>query len=119
MDTKAIAADVIAMANAGDFDGIGAKYWADDVVSIEAMDSPMAHLQGKAAVEGKTAWWNGAHEVHSAKASGNYVNGDQFAVRFEMDVTQKESGQRFMMDEIALYTLKNGKIAEERFFYAS
>jgi ketosteroid isomerase-like protein len=46
------------------------------------------------------------------------VNGDQFTVRFKMDVTVKETGQRNQMDEIALYTIKDGKIAEERFFYA-
>ena len=34
-----------------------------------------------------------------------------------MDVTVKESGQHMKMEEIALYTLKDGKIAEERFFY--
>jgi len=38
-------------------------------------------------------------------------------VRFVMDVTSKDDGKRMTMDEIALYHLKNGKIAEERFFY--
>jgi ketosteroid isomerase-like protein len=33
-------------------------------------------------------------------------------------MTNKQSGQRMTMDEIGVYTLKNGKIAEERFFYA-
>lgn len=117
MDTREIAADVVRLAQAGDFDAIGETYWADDVVSIEAMDSPMAHLEGIEAVRGKTAWWNGAHEIHSATGEGSYVNGDQFAVRYRMDVTQKESGQRMQMDEVALYTLRDGKIVEERFFY--
>jgi ketosteroid isomerase-like protein len=34
-----------------------------------------------------------------------------------MDMTPKATGQRMTMDEMAVYTLKNGKIAEERFFY--
>ena len=117
MDVKAIAADFVAMANAGDFAAIGEKYWADNVVSIEAMEGPMARVEGIDAVRGKGEWWEGAHEVHSASAEGSYVNGDQFAVRFLMDVTQKESGQRMQMDEIGLYTLKDGKIVEERFYY--
>ena len=50
-------------------------------------------------------------------AGGPWINGDQFVVRFTMDVTQKQSGQRIAMDEAALYTIKDGKIAEERFFY--
>jgi ketosteroid isomerase-like protein len=49
---------------------------------------------------------------------GPFINGDEFAVRFVMDLTFKETGDRRQMDEIAFYRLKDGKIAEERFFYA-
>jgi ketosteroid isomerase-like protein len=45
------------------------------------------------------------------------VNGNQFVVHFGMDVTTKETGQRVQMNEIGLYTVRDGKIAEERFFY--
>ena len=117
MDTRGIAADVVALAKAGDLDGIGAKYWAENVVSIEAMEGPMGRIEGRAAVEAKGAWWYGAHEVHSVETSGPWVNGDQFSVRWVMDVTVKDSGDRMTMDEIALYTLSGGKIVEERFFY--
>ena len=34
-----------------------------------------------------------------------------------MDVSNREIGQRMQMDEVALYTMCDGKIAEERFFY--
>ena len=51
------------------------------------------------------------------EVEGPYLNGDQFAVRMKMDLTVKESGERITMDEIGLYTVKDGKIAEERFFY--
>jgi hypothetical protein len=117
MGTKEIAADVVALARAGDLDGIGAKYWSDDIVSIEAMDGPMARLEGREAVHGKGVWWSGAHEVHGVETFGPFVNGDQFAVRWVMDVTQKDSGSRITMDELALYTVEDDKIVEERFFY--
>jgi ketosteroid isomerase-like protein len=117
MTIRDIAEDVVALSKAGNLDGIGAKYWADTVVSIEAMDGPMARIEGKDAVHGKGVWWNGAHDVHSVETHGPYVNGDQFAVRWVMDVTQKESGNRITMDEVGLYTVKDGKIVEERFFY--
>lgn len=42
---------------------------------------------------------------------------DQFAVHFAYDVTAKPSGQRFNMAELALYTVKDGKIVREQFFY--
>ena len=45
------------------------------------------------------------------------MNGDPSTVRFEMDITVKATAERRAMDEIAYYTVKNGKIVEERFFY--
>jgi ketosteroid isomerase-like protein len=112
-----VAADFTALCAKGAFDEAGDKYWSDGVVSVEAMDGPMARIEGRAAVQGKSDWWNSAHEVHSATAHGPYVNGDQFAVRFVMDVTNKESGKRVQMDEVGVYTVKDGKIVEERFYY--
>ena len=43
------------------------------------------------------------------------MNGDQFAVRFALDVTPS-GGARMTMEEVALYTVRDGKIVEERFF---
>ena len=117
MGTRETAEDVVALAKGGDLDGIGAKYWSDDVVSREGTDGPMARIEGRAAVEAKGEWWYGAHDVHSIETYGPWVNGDQFSVRWVMDVTVKESGERMTVDEIALYTLRDGKIVEEAFFY--
>jgi ketosteroid isomerase-like protein len=119
MTTAELAADFVAICKTGDFAAPGQKYWADDVISIEAgappgMD-PATH--GKAAAIAKGEWWAGAHDIHSADTFGPYVNGDQFTVRFVIDVTFKQTGARNTMDEIALYTVKDGKIVEERFFY--
>ena len=111
-----IADDLVAMCKAGEFDASGEKYWADDVVSLEPMPGDMARIQGKAAVRGKGEWWYANNEIHGVKVKGPYVHGDQFAVRFTMDVTPKD-GQRATMDEIGIYTVKGGKIVEERFFY--
>ena len=100
----------------GEFEEAGKQFWSDDVVSCEAMEGPMARVQGRAAVEAKGAWWYANHEVHNVEVEGPYVNGKQFVVRFTMDVTPK-GGQRMQMDEVGVYTLENDKIAEERFFY--
>src|SRR5665213_4272931 len=117
MTTHEIAHDLVALCRAGEFDQAGEKYWADDVVSVEAMGED-AEKRGKDAVRKKGEWWAATHEVHGAEVEGPYVNGDQFVVRFKMDMTFKETGQRSNLDEVGLYTLKDGKIAEERFFYA-
>ena len=116
MKTQDVANDLVALWKQGKFAESGEKYWSDNVLSVEAMGDN-AEMRGKAAARGKGEWWEKAHDVHSVAVEGPYVNGDQFTVRFKMDVTVKDGGKRMTMDEIGLYTIRAGKIAEERFFY--
>lgn len=117
MTSADIANAFTTMLKAGDHVAAAEKFNAPDIVSIEAMDGPMARIQGTAALKAKSDWWYGAHEIHSAVTEGPYVNGDTFAVHFTLDVTAKETGKRVQMREIGLYTLKDGRIVEEKFFY--
>ncbi len=118
MTTSELAKAFTALCASGEFEKAGQIYWSDDIVSCEAMDGPMARVTGRAAVDAKGAWWYANHEIHSVKVEGPYVNGDQFTVRFTMDVTPKD-GQRMTMDEHALYTVRGREIVEERFFYGA
>lgn len=117
MTTADIARDFTDMLKANDHHGAAAKYNSPDIVSLEAMDGPMAVCRGADEVRKKGEWWFANHEVHGGTVTGPLVNGDQFLVRFHMDVTPKATGERMQMDETGLYTVKNGKIVEERFFY--
>lgn len=115
--TQDVANDLVAMWKSGRFDESGEKYWADDVVSYENMPGQqMAEIRGKDGVRGKGEWWGANHELHGVEVEGPYLHGDQFTVHFKMDVTPKD-GARMTMDEIGLYTIRDGKIAEERFYY--
>ena len=116
MSTQDVANGLVALCKAGKFTEAGETYWSDNILSVEAMGDN-AELRGIEAVRGKGEWWNDAHEVHGAVVEGPYINGDQFVVRFKMDITIKASGERRTMDEVALYTVRNAKITEERFFY--
>jgi len=116
--TQEIAQDLVAMCKRGEFDASGETYWADDVRSLEPMEGEMAEIRGKAGVRAKGEWWSANHEIHGVEVEGPYVHGDQFVVRFKMDVTPK-GGARHTMDEVGLYTVKDGKVVEERFFYGS
>jgi len=117
MKTQELATEFVALCKAGKFDEAGDRFWSPDIVSIEPMEGEMAVLKGLAAVKAKGEWWYANHEVHGTEAQGPYVNGDQFAVRFNLDVTAKASGQRMQMEEIGLYTVKDGRITEERFLF--
>jgi ketosteroid isomerase-like protein len=116
MSTADIAKEFTAALKAGKFED-AERLWSDDVVSIEAMEGPMKEAKGRAAVHAKGEWWTNNHEVHQFEVSGPFMNGEQIALRFTIDVTPKETGQRTKMDEVGLYTVRGGKIVEERFFY--
>ena len=93
------------------------KYYNDDIVSVEPIGNPN-EVQGIDAVLGKHDWWTNNFEVHSAEVEGPFVNGDEFAVRYALDATAKQSGQRSTLVEIAVYTVKDDKIVHERFLSA-
>lgn len=116
MDTAALAKDFTDLLKAGDFHTPGDRYWSEDVVSIEPMPQ-VPPARGRAAVVAKGEWWYANHEIHGTTVEGPWVHGNQFTVRFGIDVTVKATGQRIAMDEIGLYTVADGKIVEERFFY--
>ncbi len=98
------------------------ELYADDVESAEAHDSPTGDrprvIRGKDAVLGKTDWWYSNTITHGTEVIGPFPHGDDsFAVIFKMDVTMKPVGQRFKMEEVAVYEVKDGKVARERFYY--
>ena len=93
-----------------------------DVESIEAMAMPEmpARTKGVGALKKKNEWWFANNEVHGGTARGPFPHGDRFAVIFSFDVTPKSgpnAGKRMQMDEVALYTVRGGKIVKEEFFY--
>ena len=123
MSTIEIGKQLVALCNQGkNLEAVNTLY-ADDIVSVEAMegtpDMPQT-MTGIDAIRGKNQWWLDHHEIHSADVEGPFPNGDQFAVLFAYEVTADcgpMAGQRMRMKEVALYTVKDGKIAREEFFY--
>ncbi|MGL4240195.1 MAG: SnoaL-like domain-containing protein [Beijerinckiaceae bacterium] len=116
MTTAEIAAEFTALLKDGKHVEAAEKFNAKNIVSIEAMEGPMARVEGAEAVAAKSKWWMENHQVHKMEVEGPFVNGDRFMVEFDLDVTANETGIRQEMEEIALYTVKNGKIVEEQFF---
>lgn len=109
--------DFVQMFNAGTadhkiWDALFAKNW----VSIEGFGVGML-FDGRKAVEAKCAEWVASHEIHGASCEGPYCGSTGFAVKLNMDVTDKNSGQRMVMQEIAFYTVQGGKIIQEEFCY--
>jgi hypothetical protein len=96
------------------------KLYAPDIVSVEAAAPPSggsAEVRGIEAVIAKSKWWAENNTIHSGTAEGPWPHGDRFIVRFTYEVTFKPTNERRKLDETALFTVKNGKIVREEFFY--
>ena len=119
MTTQEVANQLVHLCKHGKFMDAIHELYDKDVLSIEAMAGPdgVKEMRGLELVVKKGEWWTANHEVHSAHVEGPMVAGNSFCVRFNMDVTNKQSGHRMQMDELAIYQVKDGKIVKEEFFY--
>jgi len=96
--------------------------YADNARHVEPMSMPGcdAVTAGKAALLEKGKQWEKMTTVHDAGCENPIVNGNQFICAMFIDATHSEgpmAGQRMKMSETALYTVKDGKISEAKFFY--
>jgi len=121
-------ADLLKLANAvveanrsGALDALISSHYSPAIVSVEAADGDgMARaVEGLEALKAKHDWWNTNMEMHGGEVDGPFLfDPDRFAVRFTMDATNKQTGERIQGAEIALYTVADGKIVREEFFWA-
>ncbi|WP_374075797.1 SnoaL-like domain-containing protein [Bdellovibrio bacteriovorus] len=95
------------------------KLYSKDIQSIEAVDMPEMprETRGIDGVRKKNEWWLEHMESHGTSVSEPMVHGDRFTVHYNFDVTDKSTGKRSKMEEIAVYTVKDDKIVKEEFFY--
>ena len=97
--------------------------YAPNVDSIEATAADPRfpqRMEGAKAIHDKNDWWVKNHEIHSEEVRGPFPHGDRFIVYYKLDITPKEGpmkGKRMQFEEAAMYTVKNGKIVQEEFFY--
>jgi len=102
-------------------DAVEALY-APDCVSVEVFgDEKMPRrMQGLAAIKGKNQWWLSNHQIHGMTVNGPFPHDERFIVHYRMDVTpaagpMKENRMQF--EEAGLYTVRDGKVVQEEFFY--
>ncbi|MBX3386449.1 MAG: nuclear transport factor 2 family protein [Phycisphaeraceae bacterium] len=111
---KEVGDSLVTMFNRGEFKAIEDKWWSPAIESIEGMGMAWA---GRAKVEEKNAWWSAQNEIMGASAEGPFVGATGFAVKFRMEVLEKASGKRTQMEEVGVYTVRDGKIVREEFMY--
>ncbi len=115
-----VAHDFTAMLRSGQFAAAGERYWADDVTSTEPIDLPggiPAVVSGIAATRIKCGARFNAAQIDELSIDGPFVTGNQFALFIDMMIASHSDGRARPFTEIALYTVRNGRISEERYFY--
>ena len=119
MSIEAIAKDLVALCREGKHLEVIEKYYGDNIVSVEAAgnETMPKEMQGIEAIKGKNQWWIENNEVHSGDVSDPMIGESQFSVYFNFDVTFKPENQRMSMEEVGIYTVEDGKIVREQFFY--
>ena len=117
--TAAVAEELVSLCRVGrNLDAINTLY-SPDIVSVESMGNEQMPRQQKGidAIRQKNQWWSDNNEVHSSNVEGPFVGEGKFAVYYNYDVTFKPTGKRDRMEEMALYTVQDGKVVREQFFY--
>jgi hypothetical protein len=116
-----IARDFTAMLRLGQFEAAGETFWSPDVTSVEPealSGATPAAVSGKAAARAKRSARFGTARIDDLGIDGPFVTGDQFALFLDMLLTDPASGQAQPFAAIAIFTVRDGRIIEERFFYA-
>lgn len=120
MSLQGIGTKLVQLCSEGRADEAMKELYSPDIVSIEAQDfaGMPARMEGLDAIVKKGEWWTANHEVHAMTVEGPFIGNrpDQFAVLFAMDLTPV-GGQRTQMSEVALYTVRDGRIVQEEFLY--
>jgi hypothetical protein len=115
-----VARDFTAMLRLGQFEAAGEKFWSTDVMSAEpaalSHDIP-ALVSGIEAARRKIRTRFAEARIDDLGIDGPFVTGDQFALFLDMLITDPASGHAQPFTEIAIFTVRDGRIIEERFFY--
>lgn len=117
MTTQEIAQRLVAHCRNAHWEAAQKELYADDAVSIEPYATPAVakETKGLAAIIEKGRNFSAMIEtLHARTVSEPLVVGNVFACTMSLDVTMKGQA-RMHMAELAVYTVKDGKIVSEQF----
>jgi hypothetical protein len=117
--TATVAQELVALCRTGNNMEAIQKLYSPNIVSVEPVgdESMPAEMTGIDAIRQKNEWWGANNEVHRSEVNGPFIGDGQFVVQYTFETTFKPTGERSLMTELALYTVEDGKIVREQFFY--
>ena len=118
MTIQQIAKRLAALCSEGKYEQAQKELYADNAVSIEPEATPAfaKETQGlKAIIEKGHKFESMLEKMHGTGVSEPVIGGNSFALSMWLDVDMKGRG-RTKMEEVCVYTVKDGKIVSEQFF---
>lgn len=115
-----VACGYTAMLREGRFVAAGERYWSDDITSLEPTALPGEQASvvcGIVATRNRCRARFRDVRVDDLSIDGPFVTGNQFALFVDMIIASGAGETGVSFTEIALYTVRRGRIIEERHFH--
>ena len=118
MTTQEVADKLVALCRKGDYDQAIQELYSPDIVSVEPEGVPDRIVKGIDGVIAKGEKFESTLErVNKSIISDPIVAGNHFSCSMLMNVQFKGAPMAVDMDEVCVYTVREGKIIREEFFY--
>jgi hypothetical protein len=117
--TQQVADRLVELCRSGKMSEAQQELWAEDVICIspDMAGGPAVTTKGRHEnMEREKKFAEMIEEVFDNTISSPVVAGNVFAISWSMDVKLK-GRDRMTMDEICVYNLKDGKIAQEQYIF--
>lgn len=119
-DLDDLAHDFSSLIQSGQAVAAAEKYWAQNISSIEPASSPdgnPAIVTGFTPALKKLERWMADNAMDEILVDGPFITGEYFALFIDMEIIRRATGKREPFSEIAVYSVRAGKIIEERHFH--
>lgn len=118
MTTQEVAKKLVAFCRVGNYEQAVRELYSPNIVSVEPQGVPDRIVHGIQGVAQKGAKFEGMLEkVNKSVISDPIVAGNHFSCSMLMNVQMKGAPVAIDMDEVCVYTVEDGKIVREEFFY--
>ena len=115
-----IADEFAALIAAGDPQAAAQKYWDKDITILGPVNPQEQEAQivtGFDAAQKRLENLLRGKAMEDVLVDGPFITGKNFALFIDMDVIDQVTGARAPFSEIAIYTVRDGKITKERHFH--
>ena len=116
MDTRHIGNRLVELCRARKYLQAIDELYADDASSCEDFGEAR-QVSSKSAIRGGTEKWLATFDLPEHHIDAPVYCGDKFAVRFTGRMVKKDGSAEHKYQEVGIYTVKNGRIVGQEFFY--